>query len=1121
MKLKFQQTILFFAVLFLFSCESEKSEPLPELTYFGTEPRVQNPLSPEDSQKHIQLPKGFTAELYAAEPNIINPIAFAWDERSRLWVVQSMDYPHDLANDVGGDRITICEDTDGDGKADKFIDFATEQSLTTGITIVKNGVIVAQAPEMVLLEDTDGDDKMDKRTVLFDGFGTWDTHAGPANLRYGHDNMIWGSVGYSGFQNTFQGNSVDFSMGVYRFSEDGQYFEPVGKFNNNTWGMGFMEDFEVFGSTANNNHACYVGIPLRYYDYLSERPSWAVNADFIQGHYEISPVDTVPLQQVDVRGGYTAAAGANFYLANNYPRDYRNQMYVNAPTGHLVHIARMEEAGAGYKEVDGGNIFASTDAWTAPVFTETGPDGNLWVADWYNPVIQHNPDARGMENQIWNDDKGEGNAHLNPLRDKKHGRIYVVKYKAKTSGPGSLDVENGDALLSALESSNAFWRVTAQRLIVEYQKTELIPSLIQLADKQKGMASFHALWSLDGLTLSTTYQSELDRIANACLTSNEPALRKAGLDLLESNEDNSDKLVQSGILDDDNLMVRRNAILKASELPETPSLFDAIERISQLDVNRNDKWLDAALKVYQRTPNNEDIQEDEIDVVIPSSEEEIVSWKYSEREIDGWFEEEFDDSNWQVGEGIFSTEDLHKNSGTVWNSSDIWLRREVDISSRLQDPVLKILYDEDYEVYVNGKLLHKASGWTPRYELIGLGSEKARLFKRGKNILAVHCKNEYGNQWIDVGIADVADFRADKEIVLNTVPQKMAYDKTVIHAMAGQKLALTLINTDQMPHNVILLEKGSLDIFGKLVDDFLKDPKAAEMEYIPQSRYVIAATKMLDPEESETLRIQLPDEPGEYPYICTYPGHWQIMQGTLVLSNKGSYLTDNTSKPNIAVMGGGGSHEFEKYFGVADGKILHQNGANNVRYTEISEVFGSNIGKADVLVISNNKPFDTKTKFNILNHVNTGYPMLIYHPSTWYNWTDWPEYNQKIVSGGSRSHERLQEFEVRVVKPNHPIMKDVPRSFRITDELYRWEKDPSGPRIEVLAVGRGLESGEEYPVVWVVKHPMAKIVCNTLGHDADAHDLPAYQTILNNSLNFVKGKRKVQKRDSVNADEVD
>ena len=139
------RTLLILTLGFIFISCGDKKEPPPPLSYTGENPRIQVPLSPEDSRKHIQVPEGFDVQLYAAEPDIINPIAFTWDERGRLWVVQSKDYPHGIENEVGGDRITICEDTDGDGKADKFIDFATEQSLTTGITLVKGGAIVAQA----------------------------------------------------------------------------------------------------------------------------------------------------------------------------------------------------------------------------------------------------------------------------------------------------------------------------------------------------------------------------------------------------------------------------------------------------------------------------------------------------------------------------------------------------------------------------------------------------------------------------------------------------------------------------------------------------------------------------------------------------------------------------------------------------------------------------------------------------------------------------------------------------------------------------------------------------------------------------------------------------------------
>ena len=1093
-------------LLFIISCQSESSN-LPELTYTGDEPRVQNPLSPENSQKHIQVPEGFETVLYAAEPDIINPIAFAWDERGRLWVIQSRDYPHSLANDVGGDRITICEDTDGDGKADKFSDFATEQSLSTGIVIVKGGAIVAQAPEMVFLEDIDGDDKMDKRTVLYDGFGTYDTHAGPANLKYGHDNSIWGSVGYSGFENEFKGEKVSFTRGVFRFPKDGSSFEPIGQFNNNTWGLGFTQDFEIFGSTANNNHACYIGIPLRHYKHLPKRPSWAINADFIQGHYEIYSPSPMPLQQVDVRGGYTAAAGANFYTAENYPADYQNQMYVNEPTGHLVHLAKIVSKGAGYVEEDGGNIFASTDAWTAPVYTETGPDGNLWVADWYNPVIQHNPDKRGMDNQIWNAIKGEGNAHLNPLRDKKHGRIYILTHKnGKKSEITSLNPDNKDELIKGLKSNNMFWRTTAQRLIVENNIQTLIPDLIKLASKEvdgPNYPAIHALWALKGL--GALEEKEAKSIVEKALSSKSDGVKRAAITLLPETGRGSELLVNSALLKDDNLHIRLAAILRASELPETEELFQAIEAIASDDVNTSDKWLQAAIKIYFREQNDEIIDPKSVVMVIPSAEEEPTQWRYTEsKPADNWYASDFNDKSWKEDKSGFGGLDFGEPIKTAWSSKDIWLRKVVPLEEAITEPVLKVLHDEKYEVYVNGQLLFKENGYTAKYKFIKLDPDLGKLFKKGENVIAVYCHNENGQQFIDVGIGRVGAFHADLALNLNTVPSKMAYDKTVLHAMAGQNIEIILNNKDEMPHNLVLIEEGSLDDFGKLVDKFLESPEAASKEYVPNSRYVLGATKMIDPGEKGSIQMRVPDKPGDYPFICTFPGHWRMMQGILKVSPRGTYVSDNPKAPKIAAMGGGGSHDFLKFFAVADGGILNQNRTITFNYTESSKELEGLLKDSDVLFLTNNKPHEIATREAIFTRVKQGMGMLIYHPSTWYNWLDWPEYNQKLVGGGSKSHEKLQEFEVEVIKPDHPIMKAVPSKFRIIDELYRWEKDPEGTPIEVLAIGRGLESGEEFPVVWTVKHKNARIVCNTLGHDGRAHDLPAYQTILNNSLNWLK-----------------
>ncbi len=222
-------------------------------------------------------------------------------------------------------------------------------------------------------------------------------------------------------------------------------------------------------------------------------------------------------------------------------------------------------------------------------------------------------------------------------------------------------------------------------------------------------------------------------------------------------------------------------------------------------------------------------------------------------------------------------------------------------------------------------------------------------------------------------------------------------------------------------------------------------------------------------------------------------------------TSAGHFVSTKKNAVKIAVTGGGGSHDFLKFFGMADGEIMSQNGSNTVIYTEDVGEMGALVPAVDVLMLTNNQPLDATAKNAIFTQVNNGkLNMLIYHPSTWYNWEDWPEYNKQLVGGGSRSHEKLQEFEVIVTKPDHPIMKGVPANFRIVDELYRWEKDPQGTEIEVLAIGKGIESGEEFPVVWIVKHPKAKIIGNTLGHDERAHGLKAYQTLLKNSLDWVK-----------------
>jgi type 1 glutamine amidotransferase len=212
---------------------------MPDVTYVDTfivpnyenrdpAPKYQLPFTADESMKFISVPAEFKLDLFAGEPDIIEPIAFNFDERGRLWVIEAIDYPNVvLDGHPGNDRIKIVEDTNGDGRADKFTVFAEHLNLPTSLVFANGGVIVAAAPHMLFLKDTNGDDKADVRQILSTGWGIRDTHAGPSSLMYGHDNHIWGTVGYSGFNGQMNGKPMQFGQGMYRFKPDGSGFEYV------------------------------------------------------------------------------------------------------------------------------------------------------------------------------------------------------------------------------------------------------------------------------------------------------------------------------------------------------------------------------------------------------------------------------------------------------------------------------------------------------------------------------------------------------------------------------------------------------------------------------------------------------------------------------------------------------------------------------------------------------------------------------------------------------------------------------------------------------------------------------------------------------------------------------
>ncbi|HEX8037552.1 MAG TPA: PVC-type heme-binding CxxCH protein, partial [Chryseosolibacter sp.] len=900
-------------------------------------PRYQEPLSPEESAKLIQVPPGFRLELFASEPDIINPIAMDWDEKGRLWVIETVDYPNTVRDEegVGDDRIKICEDTDGDGRADKFTVFADKLNIPTSLAFVNGGVIVSQAPTFLFLKDTDGDDRADVRQVLIQGWGTFDTHAGPSNLKYGFDNQVWGVVGYSGFKGTIAGSPRDFDQGIYRFSPDVSSFEFMTRTSNNTWGLGFSANNDVFASTANNTHSVFMGIPDQASEGVQGIPLGSLKID---GHYAMHPI-TDKVRQVDVFGGFTAASGHNFYTARNYPSRYWDHAaFVCEPTGHLVHTAWIEKDGAGFREKDGWNLFASADEWVAPVAANVGPDGAVWVLDWYNFIVQHNP-TPNPERGGYQAQNGPGNAYENPLRDKTHGRIWrVVWNDAKPSRSGALSKDDPDGLIDALSNDNRFWRMSAQRLLVESKNTDVLPDLYNLVNNQatdaqgQNVAASHALWVIQGLNVIQS-GNEAFRVVTGALRHPAPGVRKAAIQVLSPIEWTEKTILESGILDDPDPNTRLAAIVSLMKASPSTAIGEKLFALSNLPEIKSDNWLSKAVYVAATHHQsgfitafrkaNPDFNHVKVQRQRELATYDDQSWKPMtlpqslERaglNIDGlvWFRKTIDvpaalagrqaqlslgpiddsDETWVNGEKIGSTHNQYAAARVYSIPAKVLRAGRNVVAIRVEDTGNRGgIYgkQDDLFVKIGGRTIPLSGEW--KYEIERQYNTETSLFKDA-SIGELFVSN-YGEELAPPSSADapVAAAAKDATIVnLRVLENQMKYDLTAFTVVAGKPVRIVFVNPDFMQHNLVIAKQGAMEIVGKAADKLATDAKGASMQYVPDIPEVLFHTRLLNPREKVTLEFTAPEQPGDYPYVCTFPGHWRIMNGVMKVVKANSVL---------------------------------------------------------------------------------------------------------------------------------------------------------------------------------------------------------------------------------------
>ena len=510
----------------------------------------------------FDIAQGFAINIFASDPMIANPINANWDSRGRLWVSTSTTYPHVKPGNIPNDRIVILEDNDGDGHADRSTVFAEGLLIPQSVMPVPGGAYVCSATEFIHLIDRDGDDRADERRVVYAGFGNADVH----HMIHGFRWSPWGelyftqSIYINSYVETPWGPRRLNGSGIWRFRPETERLEIFARGMINPWGHSFDawgQSFTTDGAGGNGVHTPFPGAAF----------ASAVGADRVLG---------------GLNPGKPKATAAAFLTGSHWPDSHAGSFVLNDYRANRVVRYSISDQGSGYVAEEVETLVRSRHRSFRPVDLKMGPDGALYIVDWYNPIIDH----------------GEVDFH-HPLRDRSHGRIWRMTTKQRQPvRPPRIHGAPIEELLEALKLPDQWTRDQARRELAGRPKHQVLPSLDSWLQALDPNESDYDRYRLEALWLHACFREKNSHLLHDTLNSKDARARAAAVRVLATTFPNSSNAMEelAAAVRDEHPQVRLEAV---NALRERGTLAAAELAMSALD-HPVDSNLDYALWLTAR-----------------------------------------------------------------------------------------------------------------------------------------------------------------------------------------------------------------------------------------------------------------------------------------------------------------------------------------------------------------------------------------------------------------------------------------------------------------------------------------------------------------------------------------